>query len=388
MTASTARPASVDEVRSDLLARLGLDDTISPEELVAAHEAVERFLASAPRQLGAWARRQASVADEAYALLTDPAALARTVALGGDATRRATAPGGPATPPVRQEPVSHSTPSAPTRGRRHHDASPTVDAEPSDEELAELVASVTPSAHRDSVGKRSPARTAKAARGAPVGAGIELGRPNLRRRLMLAAGGVALVALVAFAGYRFGGGGGTASLPATSPSASPTIDLAAVNAYMGRIASNPKDVEALQGLADLYYGAGDYASATDFLDRILAVDPSNVRALLGLGAAAFNSGDQASAETAWKKVVSIDPKSVEAHYDLGFLYLNVNDLAAVKREWQLVVQLDPGSDVARNVRAHLDALAAQAAASGSPSGAPVASSSAAPSAAPTASAIP
>jgi cytochrome c-type biogenesis protein CcmH/NrfG len=388
MIAPTARPASVDEVRSDLLARLGLDDTTSPEDLIAAHEAVEQFLASAPRQLGAWARRQASVADEAYALLTDPAALARTVALGGDANRRAIAPGGPATPPVRQEPASRPTPPGPARTKRHHHASQPVDAEPSDEELAELVASVTPSAHRDSVGGRSQARTGKSATTARNAEALEAGRPNLRRRLILAAGGVALVALVAFAGYRFGGGGGTASLPATNPAASPAIDLAAVNAYMARIASNPKDVDALQGLADLYYGAADYPSATDFLDRILAIDPSNVRALLGLGAASFNSGDPTSAETAWKKVVSIDPKSVEAHYDLGFLYLNVNDLAAVKREWQLVVQLDPGSDVAKNVQAHLDALAAQAAASGGPSAAPVASSSAAPSAVPRGSAVP
>ncbi|HEX2756055.1 MAG TPA: tetratricopeptide repeat protein, partial [Candidatus Limnocylindrales bacterium] len=81
---------------------------------------------------------------------------------------------------------------------------------------------------------------------------------------------------------------------------------------------------------------------------------------LGLGAAAFNGGDSTAAEAAWKKVVAIDPKSVEAHYDLGLLYLNLNDLVSVKREWELVVQLDPGSDVAKNVQDHLDAIAAQA----------------------------
>lgn len=375
MIAPTGRSASVEEIRSDLLARLGLDETTSPEGLATAHEAVEQFLASAPRQLGAWARRQASAADEAYALLTDPAALARTVALGGDANRRAHAPGGPATPPVRQESSRPPTPSVRTQPTRRHQVAESVDVEPSDDELAELIASVTPSAHRDSIGGRSPAaadrRTTTVAR---ASAPLEAQRPQPRRRLMLAAGGIALVALVAFAGYRFGGGGLTASLPTASPSASPTIDLAAVNAYMQRIASNPKDVEALQGLSDLYYEAADYTSATDFLDRVLAIDPSNVRALLGLGAAAFNSGDSASAETAWKKVVSIDPKSVEAHYDLGFLYLNLNDLAAVKREWQLVVELDPGSEVAKNVQSHLDAIAAQAAASAGPSGAPAAAS--------------
>ena len=381
MTAPTSHSATIDDLRSDLLARLGLDDTTTPEDLAAAHESVEQFLASAPRHLGAWARRQASSADEAYALLTDPAALARTVALGGDANRRASAPGGPATPTVRQEtPAAPRRPApAPTRakGRRADDAS---DVEPTDEELAELIASVTPSAHRDSV------RTARARTADATAERADVDRPVsrfafLRGRAALVAGGIALVAIVAFAGYRFGGGGLAASLPLAGPSASPAIDVAAVTGFMNKIAANPKDTESLQGLADLYYAAGDYTSAGDFLDRILAYDPTNVRALLGSGAAAFNNGDSTGAEAAWKKVVAIDAKSVEAHYDLGFLYLNLNDLASVKREWELVVQLDPGSDVAKNVQKHLDALAAQA------SGRPAASGAASP-AAPTPSASP
>ena len=270
---------------------------------------------------------------------------------------------------------------SPKKARRTND-----DVEPTDEELAELIASVTPSAHRDSVRTGSVRTNAKAAPATTEPAGGRFA--FLRGRAALVAGGIALVAIVAFAGYRFGGGGFAASLPVAGPSASPSIDLAAVNGFMQKISANPKDTESLQGLADLYYAAGDYAKAGDFLSQILSYEPTNIRALLGLGAAAFNNGDSTAAETAWKTVVTIDPKSVEAHYDLGFLYLNVNDLASVRREWELVVQLDPGSDVAKNVQAHLDALAAQSSAkpasSGTPAGSPAASApaeSAAPAAA-------
>ena len=379
MTGPTGGPATLEGVRSDLLSRLGLDDRATSEDLAEAHETVELFLASAPRHLGAWARRQASAADEAYALLTDPAALARTVALGAHANRPALTPGGSATPPIRREspaPIPASQRGKHGRGK----ATPQADAEPSDDELAELIASVTPSAHRDSVGGASP-RPAKAV--AHPAARELAGAPRgltLRNRLTLVAAGIAVIAIVAFAGYRFGGGGVAASLPAATPAASTGIDLAAVNGYMQKIAANPKDTASLQGLADLYYGAGDYTSAADFLNRILAYDATNVRALLGLGAAAFNNGDSTGAETAWKKVIAIDAKSVEAHYDLGFLYLNLNDTAGVQREWNLVIQLDPGSDVAKNVKDHLDALAAQA------SGSPAASSNASPAASPAASA--
>ncbi|HEX2756751.1 MAG TPA: tetratricopeptide repeat protein, partial [Candidatus Limnocylindrales bacterium] len=298
--------------------------------------------------------------------------------LGGDANRRASTPGGPATPPVRQESSPPPTRPVPTRTKSRRTTTDPVDVEPSDEELAELIASVTPSAHRDSVA--TPNRLATRGRAQVASDALLTGarRSTLRNRLTLVAGGIAIVAIVAFAGYRFGGGGLAASLPAASPAASGSIDLAAVSAYMQRIATNSKDTEALQGLADLYYGAADYASATDFLNRILADDPQNIRALLGLGAAAFNDGDSTAAETAWKKVVAIDPKSVEAHYDLGFLYLNLNDLVSVKREWELVVQLDPGSDVAKNVQDHLDAIAAQASPSAGSSSTPAASPAASP----------
>lgn len=402
MTAPFGRPATLDGVRAELLGRLGLDDSATAEDLAEAHETVELFLSSAPRHLGAWARSQASSADEAYALLTDPAALARTVALGARATRPDLAPDGPATPTVRRESVPQQPPAAQARTKGRRGKSSEAEVEPSDDELAELIASVTPSAHRDSVGTGSSkqARQAMARAQLAPQARPERGQGlTLRNRVTLVAAGLAVIAIVAFAGYRFGGGGVAASLPVASPAASASLDLAAVNAYMQKITANPKDTASLQGLADLYYGAADYASATKFLNQILAYDPNNERALLGLGAAAFNGGDSASAESAWKKVVSINAKSVEAHYDLGFLYLNLNDLVGVQREWQLVIQLDPGSDVAKNVQDHLDAIAAEAssspaastgisASSPAPAGSTAPSGSPAPTAAPTGSAQP
>jgi cytochrome c-type biogenesis protein CcmH/NrfG len=379
-----AQAKSLEVVRADLLSRLGLDARATSEDLAEAHESVELFLSTAPRQLGAWARSQASSADEAYALLTDPAALARTVALGVRATQPVSAPGGSATPPVRRELFPAAKPAANGNGKQHASAAD-VDAEPSEDELAELIASVTPSAHRDSFGQGRQ-RPAKANGQTTIHQQATNGL-SLRNRLTLAAAGIAVVAVVGFAGYRFGGGGVAAGLPVGSPAASSSIDMAAVGAFMQKIAADPKDTASLQGLADLYYAAGDYTSATEFLNKILAYDGSNVRALLGLGAAAFNSNDSTAAEAAWKKVVTLDAKSVEAHYDLGFLYLNLNDLEGVRREWTLVIQLDPGSEVAKNVQAHLDALDAQASASPAASGsqAPGASPAATPATTPAAS---
>jgi Flp pilus assembly protein TadD len=132
---------------------------------------------------------------------------------------------------------------------------------------------------------------------------------------------------------------------------------------MEKIKANPKDVDALMGLGDAFFQAGQYAVAGDWLTKLVAIDPKNVRALLALGAAEFNAGDATDAEAHWKQVLGLDEKNVEAHYDLGFLYLQRQppDLVGVRREWQRVVELAPGTEVAQNVQAHLDAIASQGA---------------------------
>ena len=177
MTAPRSAPGS-EKLERELLIRLGLDPSASPEEIANAHQAVSMFLANAPRHLRSWARAQAAGADEAYALLTDPAALARAAALVGAGTRPAVAPAGPATPPARQDtrvPAAAAAQAttaagASARGRKGASAvaaamalAAPVAAAPvavdengkrivSDEELDALLAEVDPGAHRSVVG--------------------------------------------------------------------------------------------------------------------------------------------------------------------------------------------------------------------------------------------
>jgi Tfp pilus assembly protein PilF len=115
-------------------------------------------------------------------------------------------------------------------------------------------------------------------------------------------------------------------------------------------------------LGDEYYRTGDFKTAGDWFAKVTAVEPTVVRGYLALGVSAFNLGDSTTALTAWTKVLTIDETNVEAHYDLGFLYLNAQppDMAGVQREWSRVVALAPDSDIAKTVKAHLDALASAA----------------------------
>jgi hypothetical protein len=409
MSMATAPKNPAEELERDLLKRLGLPPTASPDEVSTAHQAVVAFLSNAPHDLANWARTQAAGADEAYALLTDPAALASSAALVERAARLQVPPGGPATPPARRE-----TPPAITASKAKAVPKPTVapDADQrsaaDDEEFEAMLAAVTPSAHRDAVpGAHKGASDRDTADDDPAGQAIGVaesyGVTDDRRRFPMkhiAMVGAVLVGAVAIGmvGYNAGGGGaangatggdtagaGNGTDTATTPES--TLDEAAVAALMEKIQANPNDIDTLLQLGDQFYAAEDFATAASWFAKAAEVDPKETKALLALGASKYNQGsvesDQAlldEAEAAWQQVLVIDPKNVEAHYDLGFLYLYQQppDMEGVEREWGQVVTLAPDTDIAKTVQAHLDALAS--ASPGTDAASPAAS--AAPSAAP------
>jgi cytochrome c-type biogenesis protein CcmH/NrfG len=432
---ASTTPKGPEKLERELLSRLGLDPSATPEDVSTAHETVSAYLAAAPRSLRAWARAQASGADEAYALLTDPAALSRAVALVGAGARPAVLPGEPATPPARREtlaPTPVAAPSAATgRATGATDGTAVLAASAaaatsvaataataataavlvdetgrrivSDDEIDALLAEVDPTAHREIVGTAAQrAASTAASTGATSRPGRLLGVIGSAafRNLAIVGATIAAIGIVAVLGFNAGGTSasviGANGSPAPSAAASaPVLDQAAVAALMVKIQANAKDADSLMALGDEYYKTGDYKTAGDWYAKVTAIEPTNVRGFLALGATAFNLGDATTAETAWKQVLTLDEKNVEAHYDLGFLYLNRQpaDMAGVQREWSRVVALAPDSDIAKTVKAHLDALASAApaspGASGAPAGSPAASAgSSAPSSAPASSAAP
>lgn len=176
---------------------------------------------------------------------------------------------------------------------------------------------------------------------------------------MIAAAAVVVVGVYALGrGPAVPGISGTPTDQPTAAASTTPLDQAKVAALMTKLQADPKDVASLRGLGDLYFQSGDYATASDWQRKILAIDGKDVTAHLALGAAQFNLGNSAEAERQWRQVLTLDPKHAEAHYDLGFLYLSQNppDLAKVRAEWQAVVDLDPNSEIAKTVATHLASL--------------------------------
>jgi len=399
MSAGGMIPGAIDARERDLLERLGLDERATPEDVARTRDELQAFLAAAPKSIRGWARRQASAADEAYVLLSEPTASPDSGALPGPGTRSAFQPGGPATPPVRR-----ATPAAVPAA-----AVTTAFEGDEDAEFEAMLAEVTPSMHRDRIAGRPavaaprPAPATKA-RQVPPGARRRAAIPapaSQRSRfpqILAVLAGIAVLAVGAVAIYQFGATPAVTGAQST-PAPTSALDQARVAALMSRIQADPNDTAALLELGDAFLAADDFATAATWLEKLVTLEPDNIDGRLLLGVARYRLGEEDAAKALWLAVLEAEPDNVEAHYDLGYLYLNQvpPDYDGLRREWGEVVRLDPDSDLAAFAKQHLDALpaasagpSADASAGTSPAPSPDASAgpSAAPTAAPSASVVP
>ncbi len=352
--AASAPAVSSNQLERELLARLGLSGDANSLDIQSAHAELTAFLERAPRDLATWARRQIDIADEAYALLSDPTTdlSASTLTVQGH---------GSAILPPNQLLAVVPEPADGPGGSAAHPAAPA-----------------------------SPTASGRIS--------AQQGLPDTGRRIgPVGRALVAAVAVVAFVtvGYAVYASGTPASVPGLTGTPAPEasgqaqVDTARVADLMAKVQADPSDVATLQALGDQYFQAADYATAADWERKVLALEPSNATAMLGLGAAEFNQGNAAEAERLWRAVLATDPKNLEAHYDLGFMYFSQNppDVAQTTIEWNSVIEIAPDSDIAKTVSTHLKTLETWAAsASPAASTAPAASAPPATSASPVASA--
>jgi plastocyanin len=408
MSARNLPSSGREAAQNELLARLGLPPSASPEDVDQLHRAASDYLASAPSSIRGWAHAQAAALDEAYLSLTDPVGLEGS-ALRSPTRPPAVVPGGPATPPARRDSVPAAPPTPEVAA---------IEAELDLDDPDALYAMVTPSAHAD----MAPDRKSKKARQPLPGAVVvtpAAAPPNPWKKVVIGAVGIAAAAGILFVGYNLGSSGtsaangnsgdGAGSGTAAAQPTPPAVDMNKIGGLMEKLQANPKDIETLMALADEYYFGAQYETSISFLDKLLAIDPEHVKGLLARGAARYSIQDYTGAEADFLLVVKLAPDNQEAHYDLGFLYLNrpEPDWAGVQREWQKTVELDSTTNLGQIAQQHLDALAsssmlpaaspagsgapASTAPGGSPAASPAASpasSAASPAASPGASAAP
>jgi len=125
----------------------------------------------------------------------------------------------------------------------------------------------------------------------------------------------------------------------------------------GRLEANPRDLEALISLGNMYSDAGKFDESIQYYSRALEVNPDNPDVLSDLGVGYRNSGDP-------KRAIEMFRKALQAHPDHWQSWLNISivamfdlgDLAQAQDALSRAEALQPDLPNLKALRDHLQHL--------------------------------
>ena len=146
-------------------------------------------------------------------------------------------------------------------------------------------------------------------------------------------------------GYYFG----IRSAPAGTADSAPGAAMPAQSALLQNemtlksiVASNPKDLNALVQLGNLYYDNARYAEAVEWYGRALAIDPINPNVRTDRGTSYYNLGQPDAALAEFRKSLEVSPNHAQTLYNMGVVYLHgKNDPVQARKCWETLLANNP-----------------------------------------------
>lgn len=120
----------------------------------------------------------------------------------------------------------------------------------------------------------------------------------------------------------------------------------------------PKDTDALLGMGNAKYDAGDFPAAADFYTRALAVLPANADVRTDLGNTYFQREppDYRRAIEEYRRALAVDPRHEKALQNLASAALNLRDKATARDAIDKLAGVSPDNPTLGSLRASLDSL--------------------------------
>lgn len=123
-----------------------------------------------------------------------------------------------------------------------------------------------------------------------------------------------------------------------APVGGPSSDPAAL--WRARLLQNPKDVEALLGLAHVQLDQQQLDAAESLYQQVLALEPKNVEAITHLGTVSLNRGQVDAALARYDQALAIDPRYAHALWDKANLLQQVKkDYPGAVQVWEAFIQV-------------------------------------------------
>jgi cytochrome c-type biogenesis protein CcmH len=128
-----------------------------------------------------------------------------------------------------------------------------------------------------------------------------------------------------------------------------------VTALEGRLAQNPRDLEALVGLGRIHLQTGQAPKAIELYKRALEIDATNVSALSGMAMILAQAGHSDQALTLFDRVLAINPQVPMALLFKGrILYEDKKDYSAAIASWEQFLRMMPQGGPADVVRGWIE----------------------------------
>lgn len=127
---------------------------------------------------------------------------------------------------------------------------------------------------------------------------------------------------------------GTGGMPAGGSGGMPPFVKQMVQKYKSALEKNPKDVEALTGLANMYYDSGQYPKAITYYEKIVTIEPKNSNVQSDLGTSYFYTKNYEKAIEHFNKAIEVDKKNLNARYNLGVAYKDQGKKDLAKKTWE------------------------------------------------------
>lgn len=106
--------------------------------------------------------------------------------------------------------------------------------------------------------------------------------------------------------------------------------------------ADPKNVDLLVQLGNLYYDKQTYAPAIEYYRRALELRPSDVNVRTDLGTAYWYAGFPQNAITEYKKSLEVQPGHAPTLFNMGVVYKDgLKDPASAIASWEKLLKLHP-----------------------------------------------
>jgi tetratricopeptide (TPR) repeat protein len=190
--------------------------------------------------------------------------------------------------------------------------------------------------------------------------------------------GVACLVMGIGIGYYLGRQNNDLEAPSTSsqtqislPSQGALQNISLLNeneiALKARLSRNPKDLDALIQLGNLYYDSQHYREAVEWYGKALEIDPGNPNVLTDRGTCYWDLDQPDAAIAEFEKSLKVDPAHAQTLYNLGVVYLyGKNDPESARKAWLSLLAANPNYPDRAKVEQQLAALSPSAPVSGAP----------------------